>query len=101
MPCNSGPTDREISTQNRIAVEKANKHIQYLEACLCALLTEMFARNEDEAESIILSASENGQVDIPGFWVEHRERDRNRLLRDLDKYSEQEKALILKLLQKK
>jgi tellurite resistance-related uncharacterized protein len=69
----------------------------YLEAALCAILTEL--ENKKLLQSIADAASKNGMIDIYRFWDEHKSKDEERLKAELDKFSEHEKEIIKKLLQ--
>ena len=69
----------------------------YLEAALCAILTEL--ENRKLLQSIGDAASKNGMIDIYRFWDEHQSKDEERLKTELDKFSEHEKKILKKLLQ--
>jgi hypothetical protein len=97
------PTNVEsISKDNlldKIELKKLKEYNEYLEACLCSILTELEKR--EIAEEIIDNATENGQVSIFSFWENHKQKDIARLQKELDKFSEHEKQIIKELLQNK
>ena len=69
------------------------------EAELCAVINELEKRGI--AQEIMTEASKNGSIDLFAFWKKHSEEDRNRLSRDLNKYSEHEKQLLREILNEK
>jgi hypothetical protein len=95
------PTNLDNITKDnlldKIEVKKLKEHNGYLEACLCAILTELEIR--EIAEEIIDNATENGQVSMFGFWEQHKQKDEERLQKELRKFSQHEKEIIKKLLQ--
>jgi hypothetical protein len=74
----------------------AARHINQLEAALCAILNELERR--DICENVVAEASRNGLIDLMGFWVNHKKSDRARLANDIHKYSKDEQAVIRELL---
>lgn len=95
-------TDPEQIKINKIFVDKDNrindliKKNKYLEAGLCAIITELEKR--DIANEIITQASKNGIIDVMGFWSCHSHNDKTRLAVELFKYSEHEKDIIKQIL---
>ena len=73
------------------------KENNYLEAALCAILTEL--ENRKAYKPVVNAASKNGMIDIDSFWAKHQSKDEERLKAELDKFSEHEKEIIKKLLQ--
>jgi hypothetical protein len=72
------------------------KENNFLEAALCAVLTELEKTNL--YKSVVNEASKNGIIDIDSFWSKHQMKDEKRLLAELDKFSEHEKEILKKLL---
>ena len=68
----------------------------FLEAALCAVLTEL--ENIKVYESVVNAASKNGMIDVHSFWAKHQSKDEARLKIELDKFSEHEKEILKKLL---
>lgn len=95
-------TNPEIIKINKIFADKNNKiedlinRNKYLEAALCAIITELEKRNI--ANEIITQASKNGIIDVMGFWSCHSHNDKTRLAVELFKYSEHEKDIIKQIL---
>lgn len=71
---------------------------QYLEASLCAIITELEKRGI--ANEIISQASTNGLIDLMSFWKTHSKQDETRLAIELDKFSEHEQQILKRLLNK-
>ena len=98
----SEETDPERIKINKIFADKNNKiedlikRNKYLEAGLCAIITELEKRNI--ANEIINKASKNGIIDLINFWNCHFDNDKTRLSVELFKYSEHEKAIIKQIL---
>ena len=92
MPCGERRSDCHDDSSLTIALSR----VGYLEACLCALLTEL--TQYEFGGRIISDASKNGQIDISGFWKEHSKEDAARLLDSLKKYSSHELENIYKIL---
>lgn len=66
--------------------------IKYLEACLCAILTE-------SSSEAIATASRRGKVDIMSFWNEHISSDESRISKKFhEEFSEHEQQLIKRFL---
>ena len=99
IPKETDPKKIEI---NKLFVDKDNKiedlikRNKYLEAGLCAIITELEKR--DIANEIITKASKNGIIDLMNFWSCHFDNDKTRLSVELFKYSEHEKAIIKQIL---
>lgn len=68
----------------------------YLEACLCAIITEL--EKKKIANEIITKASRSGLLDIMGFWLEHSRKDKTRISNKFHSFSEHEQSLIKKLI---
>jgi uncharacterized UBP type Zn finger protein len=73
------------------------KENNYLEAALCAILTEL--ENRKAYKPVVNAASKNGMIDIDSFWAKHQSKDEERLKTELDKFSEHEKEILKRLLQ--
>ena len=108
MPCRNGYDDEnEKAHQKFINKSNAYEHqvnflkdsVKHFEAALCALITEL--EKEGIAERLISQASKSGMIDLKGFWDKHKKKDENRLLKELDKFSEHEKEILKKLLNSK
>jgi hypothetical protein len=100
MPCINGYTqdaeESEISLRQTI---ESNKHrIRYLEACLCAIISELESRGL--ANDVILDAENNGgALGIRLFWEEHSKSDVARISQNFTKqFSKQEQKLLKKLI---
>jgi hypothetical protein len=72
------------------------KENNFLEAALCAVLTELEKTNL--YKSVVNEASKNGIIGIDSFWSKHQMKDEKRLLVELDKFSEHEKEILKRLL---
>ena len=72
------------------------KENNFLEAALCAILTEL--ENRKAYKPVVNAASKNGIIDIDSFWSKHQMKDEKRLLAELDKFSEHEKEILKRLL---
>ena len=98
----SEETNPEQIKINKLFVDKDNKindlidRNKYLEAGLCAIITELEKRNI--ANEIITEASKNGIIDLMNFWSHHSDNDKTRLAVELFKYSEHEKTIIKQIL---
>jgi hypothetical protein len=68
----------------------------FLEAALCAVLTEL--ENIKVYESVVNAASKNGMIDVHSFWAKHQSKDEARILAELNKFSDHEKEILKKLL---
>ena len=60
------------------------KENNFLEAALCAVLTELEKTNL--YKSVVNEASKNGIIGIDSFWSKHQMKDEKRLLAELDKF---------------
>ena len=87
--------DAFIVGQNN-KIEDLLKRNEYLEAGLCAIITELEKRNI--ANEIITQASKNGIIDLMNFWSCHSDNDKTRLAVELFKYSDHEKDIIKQIL---
>lgn len=81
---------------DKIELKKIKEHNEYLEAILCAVFTELEKREIDQ--EIFDDATKNGEVSMFGFWENHKQKDRERLQKELDKFSEHEKQILKELL---
>jgi hypothetical protein len=72
------------------------KENNFLEAALCAILTEL--ENRKAYNPVINAASKNGMIDIDSFWEKHKNKDEQRLSNELSKFSEHEKEILKRLL---
>ena len=94
------PTNVEsISKDNlldKIELKKIKDHNEYLEAILCAVFTELEKR--EICEEIIDDATENGEVSMFGFWEQHKQKDKDRLQKELDKFSQHEKQILKEII---
>jgi hypothetical protein len=75
------------------------KENNFLEAALCAILTEL--ENRKAYKPVVNAASKNGVIDIDSFWEKHKNKDEDRLQFELSKFSEHEIEILKKLLNKK
>lgn len=102
MPCSDnhqGECEREVLVNN----PALTREIQVLSAsnsmlggALCALLTELECRGL--YESIILTASTNGRMDIQEFWDKHKKEDYDKMRAVKDKFSKHEQDMLRRLL---
>lgn len=94
------PTNLEsISKDNlldKIELKKLKEENKYLEAIICAVFTELEKRGIDQ--EILDDATENGEVSMYGFWEAHKQKDRERLEKELYKFSRHEKQILKELL---
>lgn len=89
MPC---------EVQDYTTREDLNGKINYLTACLCAILTELEKR--PICTDIIAAATTNGKVDVASFWKLHQSDDVKRVKNMLfSTFSQHEIDLIKKLTQ--
>ena len=72
------------------------KENNFLEAALCAVLTEL--ENRKVYQSVVNASSINGMIDIDTFWAKHKSKDEERLKIELHKFSEHEKEILKRLL---
>lgn len=78
----------------RSALKELNKNT----AIACALINEI--RKQPNATDIINNAATNGQVDVIGFYKEHLPEDEKRIMEFLAPLSQDEVALLKKMLNK-
>ena len=95
MPCYD-PRPRDKAIANASKLKDAVRSVNILEACLCAVMSELESRGI--VESVIVKASRNGLIDLVGFWEHHKKNDRARLLAEIHKFSVDEQKVIKKLL---
>ena len=106
MPCYSGQEESQRTVYRNgvdpqpyeYAIERLKDRQTWLEAAICALITELDTRNI--SSEVILEASKNGKIDIGKFWSEHKKDDSTRLIKDLEKYSQHELDIIKAILNK-
>ena len=80
--------------RNEISILEKSNH--FLEAGLCALITELEKRNL--ANEIIPEASRKGLIDLMAFWQHHKKDDESRLRTELHRYSVHEQEVLRKIL---
>ena len=81
---------------DKIELKKIKEYNEYLEAILCAVFTELEKRKIDQ--EIFDDATKNGEVSMFGFWENHKQKDRERLQKELDKFSRHEQEILKELL---
>lgn len=87
----------QIKHYEKLVNEQLEK-IHKLDACLCAILTELEKIGIDE--KIIEIASIEGKIDLSKHWKNHKIKDEVRLKTDLEKYSNHEIDVIKKIINK-
>lgn len=95
MPCLSNRLESDFTPD----INQAQIHINFLEACLCAIVSELV--RQELYQDIIPSAQKNGKVDINSWWIAHTESDRKRLETKLSEFSLHEQLIIKQLIIKK
>jgi len=109
MPCYT-PTYEDMYASTEKQNQRINKELQEsearsdeykdyslkIDAALCAVLNELEQR--DIIESVIVSASRHGLIDIVGWWESHKKDDKSRLTSLLHKHSVDEQRVIFDLL---
>jgi hypothetical protein len=70
--------------------------VAFLEAALCALITEVLKR--EGGESVIMNACKNGQVDLFAFHKMHSLMDEHRLFLTFSRLSKHEQDLIKRMI---
>ncbi len=111
-PCYSGegqpprhysePSPQPKIVENPITLRQNAQLIEenkYLTAGLCAIITELNKRGI--ANDVISQASKSGLIDLMKFWYQHAFEDEVRLAVELHKFSEQEQAILKRLLNEK
>lgn len=100
MPCyDSRDHEPRVEYRSGISPEKlqeSERRGEYLEACLCAILSELERRGI--AAEVAAESSRNGLIDIMGMWTAHTESDEARIAKLLHTYSKDEQAVMRKLL---
>ncbi len=107
MPCYQNRDDISFNHNQKINVEpirgtnesvyqKLLREKDHLEACLCAIITEL--EKKKIANEIITKASRSGLVDIMGFWLEHSKKDKTKIANKFHSFSKHEQSLIRKLI---
>ena len=76
--------------------QKLLREKDHLEACLCAIITEL--EKKKIANEIITRASRSGLVDIMEFWLEHSKKDKTKIANVFHSFSKHEQSLIRKLI---
>jgi hypothetical protein len=77
-------------------IREISKRNEWLEAALCAIITELEKRNI--ANKIISESSRNGLIGLMDFWKEHSKDDNARLAYELHKFSKHEQEVLKNLL---
>lgn len=100
MPCrdyHDEPNTRTITeyVDNPEHLKKARE----MEAALCAVFTEL--ERDGNLDEIIKRAETNGEIDLLKFWKKHKKEDEKRLRKDLEKFSEHERAIMRDILNNK
>jgi len=101
MPCHDGRRDdsgwakASLNSANNDLLRK-DAQIQYLTSALCALFNCL--RKRDIFDSVLVEAGKSGDIDIFAIWREHEKQDILRLSAELDKYSDDEKDAIRRIL---
>jgi hypothetical protein len=107
MPCYQNRDDISFNHNQQINVEpirgtnesvyqKLLREKDHLEACLCAIITEL--EKKKIANEIITKASRNGLLDIMEFWLEHSKKDKTKIANVFHSFSKHEQSLIRKLI---
>jgi hypothetical protein len=101
MPCydprNSPSYVREeTKRESEAEINNLKDRVKYLEACLCATLSEL--ERIGIVSNVVTNASRHGLVDLMSFWIEHKQDDKARLLGDLHKLSKDEQRIALEIL---
>ncbi len=106
MPCYSGEEDVEEVFVNGVnptpyetRIRDLGERVKQLEACLCALITEL--EKNGIADKVITQASKSGLIDLVSFWASHSKSDKVRLSKELHKFSEHEQAVLKEILNKR
>lgn len=81
---------------DKIELKKLKDENRFLQAGLCAILTELEKANT--INPIIYLASDNGKINLLDFWKNHKQTDVQRLQKELDKFSRHEKEILKSLL---
>lgn len=68
----------------------------WLEAGLCAIITELEKKNI--ANEVISQASKSGLIDLMSFWEQHSKEDEARLANKFHSFSEHEQSMIRKMI---
>lgn len=102
MPCYDGRPNNEIvyrdNPEDKKQIGLLTDVNKFLEAGLCALITEL--ENRGIADEIISDASKKGVINLMGFWAKHTKEDYVRLSNELQKFSQHEQDVLRKLLNK-
>lgn len=104
MPCYDGrDNEPRIVYQNGVnpepfkyEISRLRDRINWLEAGLCAIITELEKKNI--ANEVISQASKSGLTDLMSFWHQHKNEDVTRLAKELHKFSEHEQVILRRLL---
>lgn len=70
--------------------------ILLLEAAICAMFTELEKRGI--LSEIIDDGSKSGGINLKDIWLQHTQKDEERLTEVLNKFSEHEKIIIKRIL---
>ena len=98
---NVGVTKEEAAKMVQTAVAKKDAEIHDMEAAICAIFSEYEKiHGEAKLKLFIATASVNAKYDLGKFWDMHKAQDEKRLKQELDKFSEHERLLMKKILNK-
>ncbi len=102
MPCyDSRDSEPEIIYKSGISpvdFQTVKNRVEWLEAGLCAILSELERR--EIAPEVIAEASRNGLIGLMDFWKKHSLSDEARIASILHNYSKDEQEVMRKLLTK-
>ncbi len=101
MPCYEGRdhVETKVVYETGISpwdIEQVNNRVKWLEAGLCAILSELERRGI--APEVVAEASRNGLIGLMDFWKKHNASDEARIASILHNYSKDEQAVMRKLL---
>jgi hypothetical protein len=97
MPIEKDNTDY-YSIKNQLEERKMKMINKQYTAMLCALFNDL--KNRNILEDVLESASNDGKIDFKSFIEEHEKEDIERLKKELLKFSNHERQLLLKILNK-
>lgn len=98
MPCydSRGDSDNLDQTVGGAVVDNLRKRITQLQACLCAICSEL--DNRGISDEILVDAERNGIIDLREFWTKHRKSDEYRMSESLRRYSSHEIEILKRML---
>jgi len=79
-------------------IQELTQKIGWLEAGLCAIITELEKESKSKTNEILTNASRNGKISLIDFWTKHSKDDEVRLVNELHKFSAHEQDVIKRLL---